>query len=332
MSAKTKPEKAQADKQPRQTPKPIVLAAWLLFGTPRGATWTLLIVLAFAGFAYSLWQREQVQVAAHRDYQIEPTDVDITPLPQWIRADLTAEALASLGRDARLSILDEKLSETVYNAFTAHPWVAKVERVAKKHPARLQVDLEYRRPVCMVEVPRGAAVSGAAPVAFDLLPVDVKGVLLPERDFSSQDKERYPRLGNIASAPLGGPGVRWGDARVTGGAEVAAALVEAWNELSLARIVPSPTSQGPSSEEYSYEIFTTGGTQIIWGYSPNSRVAGEVAAVDKVDRLRQLHRQRGTLEGPQGPQRIDLRDWRQAKVSERPARTVAVPTAQPSRE
>ena len=311
--------KAKTPEQPRQTPKFVVLLAWLMFGPPRGATWTLLVLLGFAAFAFGLWRHVQPIVVSSPEYQITARNVDITPLPQWIRSDVAAQALAGITLDTPLSVLDDQLTQRVNDAFSAHPWVAKVERVTKRHPARVQVDLIYRRPVCMVEVAAGMLPGGGL-APSRLLPVDVKGVLLPEDDFSEAERERYPRLSGVSTAPLAGPGAKWGDARVHGGAEVAAALVEVWSELSLERIVASPSpEQGPTGDEHTFEVFTTGGTRILWGYSPSTRRPGQVAAVDKVARLRKL------LEGANDPLQIDVRHWHQARVLARPQRTATAP-------
>ena len=109
---------------------------------------------------------------------------------------------------ARSGVLDDNLPERVAHAFSLHPWVAKVGLVRRLSPARLEVELVYRRPVCMVEVREGP------------LPVDGQGVLLPSDDFSPVEKEHYPRLTGIDTMPMGPVGQRWGDGRVVGGAEL----------------------------------------------------------------------------------------------------------------
>ena len=96
------------------------------------------------------------------------------------------------------------------------------------NPASVKVDLAYRKPVCMVVVPGG------------LLPVDAEGILLPrgEGDFSPIEATRYPRLEGVDHMPTGPVGSRWTDAKVIGGAEIAAAIGPAWEAFGLHRIVP----------------------------------------------------------------------------------------------
>ena len=71
-----------------------------------------------------------------------------------------------------------------------------------------------------------------------LLPVDGDGVLLPTADFSPQEAQHYPRIAEIKTSALGPVGTRWGDTHVTGGARIAAALLNDWESLKLFQIVP----------------------------------------------------------------------------------------------
>ena len=169
-----------------------------------------------------VWMRVREHVAIRDDYRLTAADISITPPPPWIRADVKTQVIRDAGlTDAPLSILDDALVERLYRAFALHPWVAKVERVSKSHPAHVDVQLVYRRPVAMVQVPGG------------WYPVDVEGVLLPSDDFSPAEARAYPRLSGVESRPLGPTGTKWGDPVVAGGARIAAALEAAWSELEL---------------------------------------------------------------------------------------------------
>ena len=101
--------------------------------------------------------------------------------------------------DAPLSILDEQLAERLAKAFSFHPWVAEVREVRKSIPARVTIDLVYRRPVCMVELPDRSG----------LYAVDAQAFLLPSRDFLDEPQKaaQYPRLAGITSVNIGRVGV-----------------------------------------------------------------------------------------------------------------------------
>ncbi len=274
----------------------------LFLGETRPVALGLLILALFAGFWYVVWQRVGDEVLTSADYCLTEEGIEITPLPSWIRSDLRADGFRDASLDGTLSILDPKVTERIAKAFALHPWVAEVRRVQKFHPARVKVDLVYRRPVCIVQAPCG------------MLPVDAAGVLLPSRDFSVTDIARYPLLVGIGTVPVGPEGIRWGDPRVIGGAEIAAVLADVWKDFGLERIFPYQLAEGGSVEEYLYELYTRSGTQIIWGRPPGTTMPDEVPAAVKLARLKDYKAAFGTLEGPHGPQRLDVRSMRSMQV------------------
>jgi hypothetical protein len=258
----------------------------------------LALVAGLAAGTVALWRRVGPAVLAADDYRLDVGDVDITPPPPWIVTDVRAEALRVASLDDRPSIGQPDLLERIAAAFRLHPWVAEVTRVARSYPARVRVDVVYRRPVCMVELPSGG-----------LFPVDGQGVLLPSADFLSPTAQRaarsYPRLAAIDTHPRGGVGGPWGDPRVEGGAAIAAALLEAWGELRLARIVPS--SEPDPRDAHVYELETRGGARIIWGQAAGGEQSGEPSAEAKVSRLREHVAALGPLTPQNLPRGLDLR-------------------------
>ncbi len=288
-----------------------VIPAWLswLLGAGRPVLIVAVLVGVFGGGAYLAWLKFKARILSAPEYRVGPEQVEITPLPGWIHSDIRAEVFRDPTLDGPLSIVDDDLVKRIFKAFEQHPWVAKVRTVATCHPAStdptsVKVELVYRQPVCMVEVPGG------------LLAVDAEGVLLPSEDFSPVEATYYPRLSGVDRKPVGPPGRRWGDAKVVGGAEIAAALGPAWETMKLKQIVPLAAdvveNAGGDSRRLAMEpifvLLTRGGTQIIWGYAPGANVLGEPPAAEKVARLRQYLAEHDTLDGSQGQrQELDVR-------------------------
>lgn len=291
-----------------QLPMPVRKLAAFLWGPGRMWTLAVLMVAALAGACYGAWRTLSDEILAADQYQVTADRIEITPLPRWIRSDVRGEVFHSISLNGPLSIMTPDATKRVANAFSLHPWVAGVVSVSKRHPARIQVELQYRRPVCMVEVPG------------DLRPVDVRGVLLPRGDFSSYEASHYPRVVGVDSSPIGPPGMWWGDARVVGAAEIANALGEAWGDLKFDRIVAMPHPDSGSRDDCVYELHTRLGSRILWGRAPGVKLPSEPPAEDKVARLRQYAAQYGSLEGMSGPQDIDLRDKEAIRVHDRLAR------------
>ena len=72
-------------------------------------------------------------------------------------------------------MLDRMLAVKVARAFELNPWVARVKWVRKSYPGQVEVELEYRRPVAMVEV--------YTDDEMGLFPIDSHAVLLDPRDY-----------------------------------------------------------------------------------------------------------------------------------------------------
>ena len=114
------------------------------------------LTLAAFGLCWAVaWYVVRDRVHQSDEYLLTADRVDLTPLPPWIHSDIKTEVLGSASLDGPLSILDPQLTQRLHDAFPLHPWVEQVIKVSKQYPARVKVELVYRRPVCMVEVPGG---------------------------------------------------------------------------------------------------------------------------------------------------------------------------------
>ncbi len=274
------------------------------------ARWLILAVIicgAVGGAGYALWQAIGPQVLHQPQYQLTAEQIEITPPPAWIHAPVRDDVFHQGGLDNSVWIHDADLAERVSKAFTLHPWVAKVERVTKRAPARVVVDLVYRKPVCVVEV------SGAT------FPVDAEGVLLPRDDFPPAELRRYPRLSGVQSFPSDMVGRPWGDLHVVGGAEIAAVLLDQWDDLRLERIVVSG-STGPSIVYELLERHLDGQVpnRIIWGHAPGIGDASDASVDDKIAALKQFLAERSRNAATGGPVQIDLRQARPPQTARTP--------------
>ncbi len=238
------------------------------------------------------------------EYHVGPDQVIVTKPPRWIPPDLTKQVFERAGLSQHESLQDPSLSERVAAAFHTHPWIQKVVSVRKSFPARVHVEVIYREPVAMV---RG--IDGH-------YPIDRFGILLPARDFSDSDVDRFPVIERVASVPVGKLGEPWGDPVVAGAAELAAVLNKHregkcwWKDLDLASIlVPRRVALTDSSDELQYELRTTGGSEILWGRGPSSPHPGELTVAQKLQRLSDFQNDYGGFDDPHGPYQIDIRPW-----------------------
>jgi hypothetical protein len=238
-----------------------------------------LVAAAVAAGWITLWRHVRERVIAGDQYRLRIEQIEITPRPAWIRADVRAESIRDGSLESPLSILDEELTLRIAKAFELHPWIAEVKQVTKHHPARVTVELVYRRPVAMVVVPGG------------LYAIDIQGIVLPSDDFSPVEAVRYPRLAS------------WTDDRVLGAARIAAQLLEDWQALKLHRIEPLAMESAGSDGGQQYQIISRSEGRIIWGHPPGDEGPSELPAAEKLALLRRASEQ-GTLSGTSD---LDLR-------------------------
>lgn len=281
------------------------LFAWL-WGSGRPALIVLAIVGLLGAGTYMAWQKIKPRVLGLPEYRVGPEQVEITPpQPDWIHTDIRQEVFRDPTLGGPLSLLDDDLTKRISKAFSRRPWVARVIRVSKRHPASakaesVRVELVYREPVCMVEVANGSYA------------VDAEGVVLPSQDFTSTEATHYPRLVGVDRRPSSPAGRLWGDAKVIGGAEIAAALAPVWDAMKLDYIAGSvenaSNTPGRQAMEPVFSVYTQAKTRIIWGYAPGANVPGEASADKKVARLKHYFAEHDTLDGPNGqPQELDIR-------------------------
>ena len=225
--------------------------------------------------------------------------------PNWVAQDLLQQVIERAGLPQEVSLLEDGLAEEIAKAFELHPWVEEVIFVRKSIPARLEVELSYRRPVAMVQGVQG------------MYPVDGSGTLLPPADFSVADTKRYPVIQNVKSTPRGAAGTNWGDLNVVAAARLADTLAVHWQEFGLVAIrVPRPRKVQVTFDDLIYELVTAGGSTIIWGRVPGSNHPGELSAEQKIGRLKKYLTDFGSFDHPHGPYEIDIRHWQE--ISRRP--------------
>jgi hypothetical protein len=253
----------------------------------------LVIVAAIAGLTVA-WNKWGAPTTKSAEYVVTPDKIDVTPQPAWIHADVKADVV-QVGKLTQLNLRDPQLVEEVARAFALHAWVAKVVRVTKEFPARVNVELEYRRPIAAVEI-----TSQGQP---GLLFVDAEGVLLPSEDFAQSQAKDFLRIAAGSSTPASVYGAPWGDERIAGAARVAQLWGDRFRQPGLVRMVAVEQPGG----QIIYELRTAGETRVIWGPAPGREAAAEPAAEQKIAALLDYIADKGPLDRENGERLVDLR-------------------------
>ncbi len=239
-----------------------------------------------------------------KEYQIEIKDLLLNPAPpHYVPIDIVDQVIKRSQLPEKVSLLDQELVLKVADAFQNHPWVREVVSVEKTNTVEVQV--RFRKPAAMVELKQ------------QLYPVDNEGILLPPEDFSVSDARRYPIITGIRSMPEGSAGSNWGDVTVKGAAQLAEVLGPHWKELDIVSIeAPPRTTAKVVLDDLIYRLVTTGGSEIVWGRSPQSQRRGELRVDQKIGKLEKYYRDYGGFDRPHGPYEIDIRHWQE--ISRRP--------------
>lgn len=216
----------------------------------------LFVAAVFVALGVGVRFRSGTSLGEQDVYRLSASKIRVSGAPPWVPDDFVDNVLKSSGLDASGSLLDSNLSQKLFQALTADPWVESVERVEIRFPSGAEVRLTYRSPAALVELPsRG------------LFPVDRNGVLLPTDYFikvAPEKKEDYPRIRGIRSMPLGTVGTLWGDPSVHAAAQLAGRLGTLAYEAGLMSIFPTQEST-PTGVRILCRLRTAGETEIFWG-------------------------------------------------------------------
>ena len=266
---------------------------------PRTRVLVALAVVGLLGWgAHELWLQVKSQVIQQESHLLAAERVTVSPPPEWVAADFIDEVWRDAGLNGRLSLLDDSFAQVIEDAFALHPWVESVERIEKRYPRGVHVEIIYRAPVAVVEL------AGKQGVVF--LPVDKQAVHLPSKGFPEMRRRYLPRVGGIVAQPP--VGQVWPDPRVVGAALLASKLGEVWEELHLVDILPSARPEIRDDHRYFvYDLITRGGTRIVWGAAPEAAPPDEPEFDAKLSRLRQCVRENGPLNSVHSPAVVDVR-------------------------
>jgi hypothetical protein len=259
------------------------------------AVWSLvwpMVLLIGSYIAYSRWYRDYLHSQYHA---IDPANIEISDPHRYIRVDLAEEVYQNT-RLSELSPLDRQTTAKVASAFASHPWVKHVHSVRKLPAGRIQVDLEYRRPVAVFHATGDAAwlkriedhlrslnysVEGGADQLY--FPLDGEGVLLPTDHMTLEDTRDLIHIEVREVFPTGNKGTPFGDRRVESAALLARLLAAVRDQVKIAKIT---VSGDPRMNRIPLlEVVTGDGTHLFWGSPPGMEQPNERTAKEKLTDL-----------------------------------------------
>ena len=233
----------------------------------------VVILAAFIVLMVAGWNHYADQFADRKEFLLSPRDILITTPPPWIQSNVLADSVDAAGLPDPLDLRDRDLTNKIASALEKHAWIRQVLKVVKQYPAKVLVEVEYRKPVAMVEVEY--ADEGA--MRRGLIPVDAEGTVLPPQEFSLiQANDKFPRIHIDLKRPMVSAGMKCDDARIIEAASIANLLLPYWPDLKLEKIVVKEDGGRH------YELLRSDQSQIIWGSPPGQELPQETIATHKV--------------------------------------------------
>lgn len=241
------------------------------------------------------------------EYRLDAKNISIVPEPKSpVPVDLVEQIRRQNQLPRDMSILNPKLCKTIAVAFSRHPWIARVNSVRQLYPASVIIDVEFRKPVAMVQVKGGR------------IPIDSSGFVLPSEDFKVDDVARYPLIRMEGGGNLTRDRGRVTEPGLSGAAQVAELLADKWSKLELDAIeIPKHQESTRNSNDVVLHLHSKTGSTIIWGRAPGTDHPGELTASQKVARMEKYVAEFGGFDRPSGPYEIDIRHWQE--ITRRPA-------------
>ena len=235
------------------------------------ALWFLIATGGMMFLAMQLWQTHYDTLIDLPEYQLSSQHIQVSPGPAWVPTDLEQVLFESYQESP--SLLDQHLIPVAVAKCKSFPWVEKINRV-EKVDSGLEVDLKYRFPVGLVEIPS----------TNERHVIDHEAVLMDPRVMNSFSESTLLRI-SVAKPKLAAHSLWtvWEDHRIVDAAEICAIENASWDKMGCYRIV-SWDSPSSSSNHQPFEIWprTAKGTKVVWGSAPGKEKPGEASAAEKL--------------------------------------------------
>ncbi|WP_246151908.1 cell division protein FtsQ/DivIB [Rubripirellula reticaptiva] len=221
------------------------------------------------------WGAEHV-VGPYQGVAVE--QIHISPPPPFVRSDIVKSVYRDTAMEG-LSLMDRQATAKIASAFSMHPWVRSVTSVRKLSGGIVDVRLDYRRPVAMVQVYR--SVDGVRDRFF--FPVDGQSVLLPTSEFTRSETAQFIHIDVPGADSANAEGMPFGDTRVAAAAILAEALAPIREQTGVVGI--SVTGDPRRVQVPQLELTMQNNARHYWGSPPGMELPGEASAEMKLRAL-----------------------------------------------
>ncbi|MFO0940301.1 MAG: hypothetical protein U0930_05985 [Pirellulales bacterium] len=259
----------------------------------------LFALIPLVVFGYWGWYHYAAKRIDRTIYGLKLEHIEISTQPEWIKSSVLEEVFKTKKLD-RINALEPSANADIASAFETHPWVKSASRV-RKFGNNIMVDLVYRQPLAMINVPYRDNNSGKWSGRLHFYPVDQYGVVLPLADFSEDQVPQFilVDIENIDCIP---EGMAYSDIRVQHALKLAAYLEGAGKRklLGIQWVNVRRDNDVSSGKPWLLQLQTEDKQMIVWGHAPGDEVPGESSADRKIADLTnwlKVEREKGSQGG-----------------------------------
>lgn len=259
-----------------ETTRPIRDAIARLVKAPAALSilWPALLICG----GYIAWHRWGVVNVGPNFQSVDPALIQISDPPPHIHSDIVATVYRDTAMQG-LSLMDRQAAAKIASAFSLHPWIRDVHSVRKLPGGVVDVRVEYRQPVAMVQVYR--TVEGRREKYF--FPIDADAVLLPAKDFTRAETIEFIHIDVAGADSTNAYGMPFGDLRVAAAAKLAAVLLPLREKIGVQSIRVAGDMRQMTVPQL--EIVTSNQTRHAWGSPPGMELPNESSAISKLEML-----------------------------------------------
>lgn len=259
----------------------------------------LFALIPLVVFGYWGWYHYAAKHIDRTFYSLKLQQIEISTQPEWIKSSVLEEVFKSKRLD-RINTLDPSANADIASAFETHPWVKSASRV-RKFSNSIMVDLVYRQPLAMINVPYRDTNSGKWSGRLYFLPVDQYGVVLPLVDFSREQVGEFILM-DIENIDCIDEGMAYTDIRVQQALKLASFLESSGKRklLGIQWVNVRRDNDISSGKPWLLQLQTEDKRMIVWGHAPGDEMPGENTADRKINDLTnwlKIEREKGSQGG-----------------------------------
>lgn len=255
----------------------------------------ILVTAATVVIANQLWEQHRSIIVDLENFRLTEEKLKINDPPPWGERNLNEWLLSELSADQAATLLEPSLIKQTLSVFKQVGWVEDVKKIEKTR-AGLDIELQYRIPVAVVELDRNNVKAWPLKKPPRLFPVDRSGMIMPDELAIDIPLLRLTIFepGRFTHLDTWTP---WPDERILEGCRIADFFAQHWRSLGLYRITTLRLPDQPFDAEVPFELWTdrAAATKIVWGNPPGKEAPGEAKAEQKLQLLFELQAKYGPL-------------------------------------